>query len=114
MYFSSVILKYIDMYSYMFRIDKLEFSFCKPRLWDTNHIRKIALEIIARLDLIVYEQILYIKILHISYKYNTYQKIPYKYMLDTYIKQLLYIYRETIDIVEKGMEEIKSSMRLTS
>ena len=28
-------------------------------------------------------------------------------MLDTYIISLLYIYRDTIDIVEKRMEEIK-------
>ena len=35
-------------------------------------------------------------------------------MLDTYITSLLNIDRDTIDIVQKGIGEIKSGMRPTS
>ena len=38
-----------------------------------------------------------------SYNYNTSHKKSYKYMLDTYIISLLDIYKDTIDIVEKGI-----------
>ena len=63
----------------------------------------IACKLIAQLDIAVYYQILKVKILFNSYNYKTSCKKYYDYMLEKYTKSILDIYKDTIDIVKKGI-----------
>jgi len=60
-------------------------------------------EIIANLDLAVYNQILKIEMLNISHNYNTSLKQASKKMCDTNIFSLLDLYGDTFGIIEKGI-----------